>query len=91
MTQKELIKKVSKVSGMTQKNVKKCLQAINEVKKEAFLNGEEKIADGLLIHNIKVTAERKGRNMRTGEPINIPPKKKIVTKVSQSVISEMNE
>lgn len=84
MNKAELVKEVSKITGFAQKDVNAVITATNEATAKGLKN-DGVVKDGLFTHRVKVTNPRTGRNPRTGEVLQIPSKKKVVTKHAKSL------
>ncbi|GAA0875444.1 HU family DNA-binding protein [Wandonia haliotis] len=77
MTQKELIEQLAKRTQTTKAQAKRNLEALSEILTEALQNGERIKLPGLGTFDIQKSAARKGRNPRTGEPLQIAAKNKV--------------
>ncbi len=77
MTQKELIEQLAKRTQTTQTEAKRHLEALSEILTEALQNGERIKLPGLGTFDIRKLAARKGRNPRTGAPLQIAAKNKV--------------
>ena len=72
MTRKDFIKLVADETGYTQKATKEFLEALQDIVYREMKNGNEiKIFDSITLY-AKDTAEKIGRNPKTGETIVLP-------------------
>ena len=67
--------------AVTQKETEAYLFAIRDTICEAMANGDDVLFPGLVKFTVADVAARVGRNPQTGEPINIPAKKKVKAKI----------
>lgn len=84
MNKTELVKATADIVGFTQKDVEKCIDAMNEAITSALLK-DEMVKTGLFTCTVKETSAKKGRNPKTGEAIDIPARKKVIVKPLKSL------
>lgn len=77
MTRKELLENVSGVSGESKATVERVIHALCGVMETEFKDGGEIMLHGIGKLVVKNTPARMGRNLRTGEPIEIPAARKV--------------
>jgi len=83
MTQAEFVKAVAEKTGLTQKDVKRVINAMADVIVDVVKEGDTvKLAD-IGTFKMKEVPEKKARNPKTGEEITVPAHKKLVFKVSK--------
>ena len=75
MTKTDLVDKVSKSTNATKTEVAETLDAIMETIKQAIKEGEKVTLIGFGTFSVTDRKARKGRNPKTGEPIDIPASK----------------
>lgn len=85
MTNSELVVKVSEKTEVSKKETKVILDALNEVIKEAVLNGEEVTLGSLGKFVVKDVDARTCRNPQTGESIEVPAHKTPKFKISSTL------
>lgn len=78
MTRKDLIDKVAKEFGLKKKDAEAIVKFIFQEIVEAVKRGERVSIQGFGAFELKELKERKIRNPRTGEKIEIPLRKKVV-------------
>lgn len=74
MTKAEIINKVSELTGMSRKDAIEALEIFLSAIKEGLKQGEKVSLVGFGTFYVKHKRSRNGRNPRTGEQIQIPPK-----------------
>jgi len=78
MTRKDLIDRVAKEFGLKKKDAEAIVKFIFQEIVEAVKRGERVSIQGFGAFELKELKERKIRNPRTGEKIEIPLRKKVV-------------
>lgn len=77
MNKKELVHKVSAISGLSIADTEKAIKAYEETIAEAVKAGEKVTSVGFGTFDVKQTAGRNGRNPHTGKPMVIPAKQMV--------------
>lgn len=72
MIKKELVLKVSKRTGQTQKQAKETVEIFMEEIKAAVSNGEKVSLVGFGVFEPRQRAEKRGTNPSNGKPMTIP-------------------
>lgn len=72
MNRQELIEIVAQTTGQSQRATNEMLTALINTVQNAVANGEKVTIMGFGSFEAKQTAERTGRDIRTGEPVTIP-------------------
>jgi len=85
MTKTELIDKVAQTAGLTKKDVAGAVNTILETIKETLQNGDDIALPGFGTFSVRESAERKGRNPRTGDEIIIPARKSAKFKAGKNL------
>ncbi|MCF7618644.1 HU family DNA-binding protein [Bacillus sonorensis] len=75
MNKKELIDAVAEATGQTKKDVELAVDSTFDVITSALKDGEKVKIHGFGNFEVRERAARKGRNIQTGEEIEIPAKK----------------
>ncbi len=83
MTKIQLIKKVAKETGFTQKEAAKVLNSFLECLQESLTSGSEVKLSGFGTFSVANRKERVGRNPGTGEKITIPASRNVKFKPSK--------
>ncbi len=80
MTKKDIVLKITDLTGIKQVDVKKIVQLTFDVITES-LNRDEKVElRNFGVFKVKERRARFGRNPRTGESVPVPPRKVVVFK-----------
>jgi DNA-binding protein HU-beta len=77
MTRKDLIDKVAEEFGIKKKDAEAVVKFLFREIMEALKRGERVSIQGFGVFDLKEQKERKIRNPRTGEVIEVPRKKKV--------------
>jgi DNA-binding protein HU-beta len=85
MTKTELVKAIAERADITQKVAARAVDAFVEAVQEAVGRGEEVRIPGFGAFLVKTRAERKGRDIRTGETITIPARKLVAFKAGKEM------
>jgi DNA-binding protein HU-beta len=72
----ELIDRIAKEVGVSKAQARRTVDAMIETIQESLARGEEVRLTGFGTFRVQQTAERVGRNPRTGEPMRIPAGKR---------------
>lgn len=90
MNKAELIKAVADKTGKSQKEAKAFLEAFTEKVTETLKKGDKLTLVGFGTFDVQNVPARTGRNPRTGEPLQIKPKKKPRFKAGAELSSAVN-
>jgi DNA-binding protein HU-beta len=74
MNKEEIIKKIAEQASLSKDNAKKALEAVFQVITESLKNEEPVAISGFGTFKVTKRAATKGRNPRTGDPIDIAAK-----------------
>lgn len=88
MNKSEIIEKVSRVT-CAKTEAKDSVETLIKTVKDALKNGERVTISEFGTFQVKFRKTRKGRNPRTGEEIDIPPKKVVKFKPSPKFNNEL--
>ena len=75
MTKAELVNKIMQKTDLGKKDASIIVQTILDSIIESLQSGEKVELRGFGSFKIRVRGPRKGRNPKTGESVNVPPKK----------------
>jgi integration host factor subunit beta len=91
MTRSVLIEKVTeKVEGLTRKQVETIINTIFEGMKDALARGEKIEIRGFGNFRLKVREGKTARNPKTGEKVQVPPKRAIHFKIGKPFHDALN-
>jgi nucleoid DNA-binding protein len=80
MTKKDIVLKITDMTGIKQVDVKKIVQSTFDVIVESLVRNEKVELRNFGVFKIKERKARFGRNPRTGETVPVPPRKVVVFK-----------
>lgn len=80
MTKKDIVLKITDLTGIRQIIVKKVVQEVFESIVEALARGEKVELRNFGVFKIKSRRQRMGRNPRTGQTVPVPPHKVAIFK-----------
>ncbi len=80
MTKKDIVLRITDLTGIKQVDVKKIVQRTFDVVIESLVRSEKVELRNFGVFNIKERKARFGRNPRTGESVPVPPRKVVVFK-----------
>ncbi len=82
MTKVEMVNLLCEKIGLTRKEAYNFVENIFEIVKDTLKEGESVKISGFGTFNVKQKGSRIGRNPKTGEPIEIKPRRVISFKIS---------
>lgn len=91
MTKADLVRLVSTDTGIIRKDVAIAVDTFLEVIKDSLREGKHIEIRGFGTFKLKIRKERKGRNPKTNEKVNIPPRVVPTFKFSKDLKTEINE
>ncbi|GHU16763.1 DNA-binding protein HU-beta [Alphaproteobacteria bacterium] len=77
MNKSELIDAIAKDSGLTKLDSEKAVNSLISAMQDALRKGDDVTLVGFGSFTVKLTAGRSGRDFKTGEPIDIPPRNSV--------------
>ena len=80
MTKKDIVLKITDMTGIKQVDVKRIVQKTFDVVIESLVRNEKVELRNFGVFKIKERRARFGRNPRTGESVPVPPRKVVVFK-----------
>ena len=80
MTKKDIVLRITDLTGIKQVDVKKIVQRTFDVIIESLVRSEKVELRNFGVFKIKERKARFGRNPRTGESVPVPPRKVVVFK-----------
>ncbi len=89
MTKKEIVSKVSEITGFKQTDVKNVVQKTLDVIIESLVIGEKVELRNFGIFKVKFRKARIGRNPRTGETVPVSPRKVAIFKPGLTMKKEV--
>ena len=80
MTKKDIVLKITDMTGIKQIDVKKIVQKTFDAIIDSLIQGEKVELRNFGVFKLKERRARFGRNPRTGESVPVPPRKVVVFK-----------
>jgi integration host factor subunit beta len=91
MTKSQLIERIAeKAEGLTKRQTELVVETIFESMKEALARGERVEIRGFGNFSLRSRRARRARNPKTGEPVDVPPKKVPYFKVGKELREMLN-
>lgn len=90
MNRTDILKKMSEATGISVQTADIALRAALNGMKESLAKGEKVSLTGFGTWSVVDRAARVGRNPKTGEPVNIPAKKRVKFSVGAPVTEAVN-
>jgi integration host factor subunit beta len=91
MIKADLINKMAKKMSIARQEAETGVNIFFDILKEALLRGEEIELRGFGSFRFRKRSSRSGRNPRTGEPVEVPPKKVLYFKPSKLLKEMINK
>ena len=91
MTKADLIEKIFEKIGLSKKESQEIIEILFDTMKQTFIEGESVKITGFGTFNIRQKMSRRGRNPKTGEEIEITPRRVITFRTSNQLKSVMKK
>jgi len=91
MIKADLINKLAKEMNISRQEAETGVNLFFQTIKEAIMRGEEIELRGFGSFRFRQRGARSGRNPRTGDPVNVPPKKVLYFKPSKLLKNMINK
>ena len=91
MTKADLVEKISEKIGLSKKEAQEFIEILFDTMKQTFIEGESVKITGFGTFNIRQKMSRRGRNPKTGEELEITPRRAISFKNSNQLKSVMEK
>ncbi len=85
MTKAELVDSIFERVGLSKKEAQDIIEIIFDTIKQTFVEGESVKISGFGTFNVKKKTARRGRNPKTGEELEITPRKVITFRTSNQL------
>ena len=90
MTKEDLIKEVSEITGISQRDLRVSIATIMDVIKEKMKKDEPIYMRGFVTMTPRIRKERMARDMQNNTPMTAPEKKVVKFKLSAKFIEDIN-
>ena len=91
MTKADIVEEIANSTGLTKKDTALDVDQLINAMKEALREGKHIEIRGFGTFKVKQRKARTARNPRTGEPVQLPPRKVAVFKVSKELKESITE
>jgi len=91
MTKTDLVEKIFEKIGLSKKESQEIIEILFDTMKQTFIEGESIKISGFGTFNIRQKMSRRGRNPKTGEELEITPRRVITFRVSKQLKSVMEK
>jgi integration host factor subunit beta len=91
MSRTELVLKLSEKENITAKDAKRVVDLLFDAMKEAFEKGERIEIRGFGTFTVRHYRNRRGRNPKTGQSVDVPPRRVPFFKVGKELKERVNQ
>jgi integration host factor subunit alpha len=91
MTKADLVEKIFEKIGLSKKEAQDIIEILFDTMKQAFMEGESVKISGFGTFNVRKKMARRGRNPKTGEDLEISPRRVITFRASNQLKSSMDK
>jgi integration host factor subunit alpha len=91
MTKADLVEKIFEKIGLSKKEAQEIIEILFDTMKRTFVEGESVKISGFGTFNIRQKMSRRGRNPKTGEELEITPRRVITFRASNQLKSVMEK
>ncbi len=91
MTKADLVDAIFEKVGLSKKEAHDLVEVLFETMKQTFAEGESVKISGFGTFNVRKKSARRGRNPKTGEDLEITPRRVITFRVSNQLKEEIDK
>jgi integration host factor subunit alpha len=91
MTKADLVEKIFEKIGLSKKEAQEIIEILFDTMKQAFVEGESVKISGFGTFNVRQKMSRRGRNPKTGEDLEITPRRVITFRSSNQLKSAVEK
>lgn len=91
MTKADLVEKIFEKIGLSKKEAQDIIEILFDTMKQAFIEGESIKISGFGTFNVRKKMARRGRNPKTGEDLEISPRRVIAFRASNQLKASMGK
>lgn len=91
MTKADLVEKIFEKIGLSKKEAQDIIEILFDTMKQAFIEGESIKISGFGTFNVRKKMARRGRNPKTGEDLEISPRRVITFRASNQLKASMGK
>ncbi|HMK48858.1 MAG TPA: integration host factor subunit alpha [Thermodesulfovibrionales bacterium] len=89
MTKADLVEKIFEKIGLSKKEAQEIIEILFDTMKQTFIEGESVKISGFGTFNVRQKMSRRGRNPKTGDDLEITPRRVITFRASNQLKSVM--
>jgi integration host factor subunit alpha len=89
MTKADLVEKIFEKIGLSKKEAQEIIEILFDTMKQAFIEGESVKISGFGTFNVRQKTARRGRNPKTGDDLEITPRRVITFRASNQMKEEL--
>jgi len=91
MTKADLVERIFEKIGLSKKEAQEIIEILFDTMKLAFVEGESVKISGFGTFNVRQKMSRRGRNPKTGDDLEITPRRVITFRASNQLKSVMEK
>ena len=91
MTKADLVEKIFEKIGLSKKEAQEIVEILFDTMKQAFIEGESVKISGFGTFNVRKKTARRGRNPKTGDDLEITPRRVITFRASNQLKAVMEK
>ena len=91
MTKADLVDRIFEKIGLSKKEAQEIIEMLFDTMKQTFVEGESVKISGFGTFNVRNKVARRGRNPKTGEELEISPRKVITFRASNQLKALMEK
>jgi integration host factor subunit alpha len=89
MTKADLVEKIFEKIGLSKKEAQEIIEILFDTMKQAFIEGESVKISSFGTFNVRQKTARRGRNPKTGDDLEITPRRVITFRASNQLKEEL--
>jgi integration host factor subunit alpha len=91
MTKADVVEKIFEKIGLSKKEAQEIIEILFDTMKQTFVEGESVKISGFGTFNVRKKMARRGRNPKTGDDLEITPRRVITFKASNQLKAELEK
>ena len=91
MTKADLVDRIFEKIGLSKKEAQEIIEMLFDTMKQTFVEGESVKISGFGTFNVRNKVARRGRNPKTGEELEISPRKVITFRASNQLKDDLEK
>jgi integration host factor subunit alpha len=91
MTKADLVERIFEKIGLSKKEAQEIIEILFDTMKQTFVEGESVKISGFGTFNVRQKSSRRGRNPKTGEDLEITPRRVITFRASNQLKASMEK